>query len=222
MSNQIMDNLWQVGGGELTSSADAAAYLIRFGKKAALIDSGTGTGHSALVANIEACLPSFVDLEFLFLTHCHFDHSGGAQGIRETFGCKIVVHELDATYLQQGDNEVTAASWYGTSIPPLEIDMVLKGENTTLKCGNGQLEAIHWPGHSPGSVVFTTQIEEKLILFGQDIHGPIHPSLLSDQEMYQQSLKKILQLNADLLLEGHYGVFQGRSQVEKFIGSFLT
>jgi hypothetical protein len=35
---EILKNLWQVGGAEFTSVEDAAIYLIRFGKKAALID----------------------------------------------------------------------------------------------------------------------------------------------------------------------------------------
>jgi hypothetical protein len=42
---EILPNLWQVGGGGLTGPGDAAIYLIRFGKQAALIDAGCGDGH---------------------------------------------------------------------------------------------------------------------------------------------------------------------------------
>ncbi len=218
---EILPNLWQVGGGDLTGSGDAAAYLVRFGDKGALIDAGCGGGHAALKKNIEQFLPSDVQLEWLLLTHCHFDHTGGAQAVREAFGCRIMAHALDAVYLEQGDSEVTAASWYGSRMPPLPIDVKLTGDKNTIEIGDSRVDAIHCPGHSPGSLVFTTQLESQLVLFGQDVHGPIHSSLLSDEALYQKSLRKILALDADLLLEGHYGVFRGKARVRDFIRSFM-
>jgi len=41
------------------------------------------------------------------------------------------------------------------------------------------------------------------VLFSQDIHGPIHPELLSVSEDYLESLQEIRSLNADILCEGH-------------------
>ena len=119
---KIMENLWQVGGAEFTSVEDAAIYLIRFGEKAALIDAGCGGGHDHLVNNISEVFPSDVEIEYLFLTHCHYDHTGGAEAVRNHYGCKLVAHELDADYLENGDSTVTAASWYGARMKPLKID----------------------------------------------------------------------------------------------------
>jgi hypothetical protein len=45
---EIVQNLWQVGGGDLTSPEDAATYLLRSGEQAALIDAGCGIGHGQL------------------------------------------------------------------------------------------------------------------------------------------------------------------------------
>jgi len=218
----IKENLWQVGGSGLTDPADAAAYLIRFDDKAALIDAGCGQGHLLLRKHIADCLRPSGQLEYLLLTHCHFDHTGGAEAVRKEFGCRIVAHELDAVYLESGDNEVTAASWYGARLKPLTIDIKLQGDESTLAVGAGRLTAIHWPGHSPGSVVYTTYLDGQLVLFGQDVHGPIHPALLSDERQYQDSLKKLLALDADLLLEGHYGIFRTRKEVREFIQSFIN
>jgi glyoxylase-like metal-dependent hydrolase (beta-lactamase superfamily II) len=141
--------------------------------------------------------------------------------VRNEFGCRIVAHELDAVYLESGDSEVTAASWYGARLQPLTIDVKLQGEQSTLTIGSGSVTAIHCPGHSPGSVVYTTHIDGQLVLFGQDIHGPIHPGLLSDEEQYQESLARLLDLEADLLLEGHYGIFRTKEDVREFIQSFI-
>ncbi len=221
MSETIKSDLHQVGGGRLTDPADAAIYLVRFGDGAALIDAGCGKGHSLLKRNIADCLPPEVQIEYLLLTHCHFDHAGGAAAVRDEYGCRIVAHELDAVYLESGDSEVTAASWYGARFPPLTVDIKLQGDESTLTIGNGSVTAIHRPGHSPGSVVYTTDLDGDLVLFGQDVHGPIHPALLSDENQYQDSLAKLLALEADLLLEGHYGIFRTRDEVREFIQSFM-
>lgn len=221
MGMRIKNNLWQVGGSGLTDPSDAAIYLVRFGDKAALIDAGCGQGHARLRQNIAECLGPNEQLEYLLLTHCHFDHTGGAEAVRREFGCRIVAHELDAVYLESGDSEVTAASWYGSQFEPLTIDVKLQGDQTILTIGDGNMTAIHWPGHSPGSVVYTTHMDGHLVLFGQDVHGPIHPALLSDGKQYQTSLRKLADLQADLLLEGHFGIFRTRNEVLEFIRSFM-
>lgn len=221
VSTLIKDNLWQVGGGGLTDPADAAIYLIRFGNGAALIDAGTGRGHSRLIKHIRTCLQPDDRLEYLLLTHCHFDHTGGAAAMRDEFGCRIVAHELDAAFLEAGDPEVTAASWYGAGIEPFPIDIKLQGEESAITVGTGTVNAMHWPGHSPGSVVYTASVLGELVLFGQDVHGPIHPALLSNEQEYQRSLEKLASLDADILLEGHFGIFRTKGEVREFIRSFM-
>jgi len=217
LSIRIKHNLWQVGGRGLTDPSDAAVYLVRFGDKAALIDAGTGRNHPQLTKTIAECLQSPVQLEYLLLTHCHFDHSGGAQAVKDQYGCRIVAHELDATYLETGDNRVTGAARVGARLEPLSIDVRLQGQESTLVIGSGTVTAIHCPGHSPGSVVYVTNIAGELILFGQDVHGPIHSELLSDEQQYLDSLARLIDMQADLLLEGHFGVIEPKEEVRAFI-----
>lgn len=218
---KIMENLWQVGGETLTAAEDAAVYLLRRGDQAALIDAGSGRRPAQLVENISKCLNDDAAVVYLLLTHCHFDHTGGAEAVRDTFGCRIVAHALDAVYLESADSRVTAASWYGAALRPFSVDIKLKGERNLLKLNDLEITALHWPGHSPGSVVYTVTLEDRLVVFGQDVHGPIHPALLSDADHYRASLQKLLALDADLLLEGHYGVIQGKKAVRKFVQSFM-
>jgi glyoxylase-like metal-dependent hydrolase (beta-lactamase superfamily II) len=202
---------------ELTDPSDAAVYLVRFGDKAALIDAGTGRAHTQLSKNIAECLEPHVHLEYLLLTHCHFDHTGGAQAVRDQYGCRITAHELDAIYLESGDNRVIGAAWYGARPEPFSVDIKLKGRESILAVGDGAVTAIHCPGHSPGSVVYTTYIDGQLILFGQDIHGPIHSDFLSDEKQYLESLGRLLDLHADVLLEGHFGVIEPKEEAQAFI-----
>jgi glyoxylase-like metal-dependent hydrolase (beta-lactamase superfamily II) len=218
---KIMENLWQVGGAEYSSVEDAAIYLICFGEKAALIDAGCGGAHDTLVSNISDVLPSSVEIEFLFLTHCHYDHTGGAEAVRDQFGCRIVAHKLDAAFLENGDSTVTAATWYGARMKPLKIDHKIQNREETFQIGDGQLVAHHCPGHSPGSVVYLAELDSNLVLFGQDVHGPLDASFLSNRQDYKRSLIFLVGLNADILCEGHFGVYQGKIEVRQFIQTYL-
>ena len=218
---KITDDIYQVGGGSFTSPEDAAVYFVRSGDRAALVDAGCGYSQSQLFKNIEACGVKLDRMEYLLLTHCHYDHTGGAQAVRDRTGCKIVAHEMEAGFLEEGDQRVTAAKWYGAFLEPFQVDMKLKGERQDLWVGQKRIEALHVPGHSPGSVVYVTESEGLKVLFGQDVHGPLDASLLSNRDDYRRSLKLLLSLQADVLCEGHYGVIRGTDEVADFIESFL-
>ena len=71
------------------------------------------------------------------------------------------------------------------------------------------------------AAVYMVEIEKVRVLFGQDVHGPLHPSLLSNAEDYMRSLKFLLSLNADILCEGHFGVFKGKQRIDAFIRSYI-
>lgn len=220
-AQKVTEDIYQVGGGNLTSPEDAAIYLVRSDDRAALVDAGCGTSEVQLFQNIEACGVPLDRIEYLLITHCHFDHTGGAQAVRDRTGCKIVAHETEARFLEEGDQRVTAAKWYGAFLEPFQVDVKLKGERQDLWVGVKKIEALHVPGHSPGSLVYVTESEGLKILFGQDVHGPLDASLLSDREDYRRSLKLLLTLQADVLCEGHYGVIRGKDEVADFIESFL-
>ena len=220
-AQKVTEDIYQVGGGNLTSPEDAAIYLVRSADRAALVDAGCGTSEVQLFQNIEACGVPLDRIEYLMITHCHFDHTGGAQAVRDRTGCKIVAHEMEARFLEEGDQRVTAAKWYGAFLEPFQVDVKLKGERQDLWVGVKKIEALHVPGHSPGSLVYVTESEGLKILFGQDVHGPLDASLLSDREDYRRSLRLLLTLQADVLCEGHYGVIRGKDEVADFIESFL-
>jgi len=218
---EIVNHLWQVGGAEYTSVEDAAIYLVRFGAKAALIDAGCGGAHDDLVSNVAAVLPPDVQIDYLFLTHCHYDHTGGAAAVRDQYGCRIVAHELDAVYLETGDSTITAATWYGARMKPLKVDYKIKNKEETFRIDKDMIVAHHCPGHSPGSVVYLAELDSNRVLFGQDVHGPLDASFLSNRDDYKRSLKFLVGLNADILCEGHFGVYRGKEAVKGFIRSYL-
>ena len=218
---RVTDEIFQVGGPGLTGGGDAAVYLIRFGAEAALVDAGCGETVGEILAGVreQGVEPSAI--AYLLITHCHFDHTGGASRIRERLGCKTVAHELEAPFLESGDDAVSAAKWYGASLNPVPVDIKVEGDRREIPLGGRTVLALHVPGHSPGSLVYLTESEGKKVLFGQDVHGPLDPSLRSDPEAYGRSLEAMIALEADILCEGHYGIYRGKDDVREFIRSFL-
>jgi glyoxylase-like metal-dependent hydrolase (beta-lactamase superfamily II) len=220
-AREICDEAFQVGGPGLTAAEDAAIYLLAVGAEAALIDAGCGQATDLLLANIEAAGIAPASIRYLLLTHCHFDHTGGAEEVRRRLGCITVAHELDAPFIEAGDAEVSAASWYHSRLTPCPIDRRLRGPRESLLLGGRTIDAVHIPGHSPGSVAYLFESAGRRILFGQDVHGPLAASLRSNAAHYQRSLQTLLALEADILCEGHYGMFRGRQEVAAFIRRFV-
>jgi glyoxylase-like metal-dependent hydrolase (beta-lactamase superfamily II) len=217
----ITTEVFQIGGSGLSSQEDAAIYLVAFGGQAAVVDAGCGSATGRILKNIESCGVRPDQVEYLLLTHCHFDHTGGARALADALECKIVAHELDAEFLEAGNNGVTAARWYGRTITPFRVDLKISGAGKDIPLGDRIVEAIHVPGHSPGSLVYVTESDGQKVLFGQDIHGPLDSELLSNRRDYMASLKQLLTLEADILCEGHFGVYQGKQTVRDFIQSYL-
>jgi glyoxylase-like metal-dependent hydrolase (beta-lactamase superfamily II) len=217
---EITSEIFQVGGGPLTAPEDAAIYLIHVEGQAALVDAGCGGETERLLANIGKCGVPSERIGLLLLTHCHFDHTGGARELKERLTCRTVVHEFDAGFLERGDNRATAANWYGCSMRPLEIDLKLTGARSTILLRERTIEAIHTPGHTPGSLVFLMESEGQKVLFGQDVHGPLDASFHSNRNDYLDSLRLLISLEADILCEGHYGIFRGKKKVADFIRQF--
>lgn len=174
---RITDEIFQVGGPQLTAPQDAAIYLLNCDGRAALIDAGCGRANDTLLRNIEAAGVKREAIELLLITHCHFDHTGGARWLRDRLGCAVIMHELDARFLEMGDTEVTAASWYGSRLEPCMVDRRLAGNEEEIGLGERIIRAVHIPGHSPGSVAYITTSAGLKIVFAQDVHGPLHPSL---------------------------------------------
>lgn len=217
----ITNEIFQVGGYGLTAPEDAAIYLIQFDGHQALIDAGTGHGYKRLLSHLKKLGVQPEQIDYLLLTHCHYDHTGGAFELREKFGCPVVAHELDADALECGDNEITAASWYGAKLQSCPVDQRLRGHEIILPLGERSITALHIPGHSPGSLAFIVKSDGQTVLFGQDVHGPLDARLHSNRTDYLASLERLLALEADILCEGHYGIFRGKSAVAEFIRSFL-
>lgn len=220
-TEEIVSGVYLIGGPNVTQADDAAVYLIDFGSDLVLVDAGAGGSASQLVRNIEMSGLNPALVSHVILTHCHIDHIGSAPFFRGKYQSKIVIHELDAKALETGDSVRTAANWYGTTFPPTKIDRKLKGAYETLKFGNEELHCLHTPGHTPGSIAVYLDRSGQRVLFGQDIHGPFNKAFGSDIEAWKKSMQALLALEADILCEGHFGIFQPKNKARAYIERYL-
>lgn len=219
-AERICEGVYLVGGPDISHSYDATAFVVEDGGGLVLIDSGAGRSAARIMDNIKSTGLDPQGIKTLVLTHCHIDHIGGAPYFRRELGCRLVIHELDADAVADGDPVLTAANWYETDFPPTKIDERLSGSEGALVPG-GELKWLHTPGHTPGSICLYLDRGGERVLFGQDIHGPFLPSFKSDINLWKSSMEKLLALDADVLCEGHFGIFRPRDRVNGYIRKYL-
>ena len=219
-AERICEGVYLVGGPDISHSYDATVFVVEDGGELVLIDSGAGRSAARIMDNIKSTGLDPQGIKTLVLTHCHIDHIGGAPYFRRELGCRLVIHELDAEAVADGDPVLTAANWYESDFPPTKIDERLSGVEGTLVPG-GELKWLHTPGHTPGSICLYLDRGQERVLFGQDIHGPFLPSFKSDIKLWKSSMEKLLALDADVLCEGHFGIFRPRDRVNGYIRKYL-
>jgi glyoxylase-like metal-dependent hydrolase (beta-lactamase superfamily II) len=217
---EITKDIYLIGGADITDPRDGAIYLLDLGELV-MIDTGAGESCDEVVFNIEKLGLDPAKLTTICLTHCHIDHIGGAPRFREAFGCRIIMHRLDAKPVEQGDGMMTAAIWYNLRVPPMPVDTKLNKEKELLRFGDQELVFLHTPGHTPGSLSIYLDRGGQRILFGQDIHGPFSEEFGSDLAAWRRSMEKLLALEADVLCEGHFGVFQPKDRVAAYIEHYI-
>jgi hydroxyacylglutathione hydrolase len=83
-------------------------------------------------------------------THAHFDHIIAAERLRALTGAPFMLHDDDRPLLDW--MQESGRLFLGVELaPPPEVDTSV-GEGDRLTAGGVELEVVHTPGHSPGSI----------------------------------------------------------------------
>lgn len=221
MTLEICPQVYQVGGGGLSHPQDCCVYLVEADNSLVLIDAGAGKGTARILENIAQCGFSPANVSHILVTHGHIDHIGGLQELQAQTGAKVVAHERELDAIEKGNPRLTAAFWYGVKYRPVKVDRVIKQDGETLALGNTEFVFLHTPGHTPGSLSILCRCGGLKVLFGQDIHGPFSRIWGSDIKEWRRSMQRLLELEADILCEGHFGIYRPADAVREYIESYL-
>ena len=91
-----------------------------------------------------------LELKAVLLTHGHFDHVMAVNAIKEKYGVKSYIHELEQEVL--GDAKKNCAYMINSSFTG-EADVYVKDEEE-LQFGVLHLRVLHTPGHTQGGVCY--------------------------------------------------------------------
>ena len=195
---------------------EGAAYLVR-GEQLALVEAGTAREADRLCATLRG-----KHIDFLFVTHVHLDHAGGAGAVaREHPEARIVVHPravrhlVDPSRLVEG---VRAASremfpLYGEPIPIPEDRLHAAQDGERFDLGKGiEIQAVHAPGHAPHHVCFLERGHR--VLFSGDAVGhhqvpvllPLTVPPRFDRNAGRETLARLRSLDPAWIAFTHFGL----------------
>jgi glyoxylase-like metal-dependent hydrolase (beta-lactamase superfamily II) len=102
--------------------------------------------------------------KLLLNTHCHLDHVFGNKFIAEEYKLTLNTHLLEKEIL-----EMAPASGLMFDLPfdNYQGEVIYLAEGDVVSLGDDQLQVIHVPGHSPGSICF--YCEKQHFIIGGDV-----------------------------------------------------
>ena len=140
-------------------------------------------------------------LEYIFLTHGHFDHIGFAKELAEMFSAKIVTGKDNADF--PADPKLNLGIYHGIEIEPFEVDVLL-ADGDTVMLGDTEIKYITTPGHTKGCGCF---IFNKTIIAGDTLFCESYGRTdlpTGDEGRMISSLKKLFALDGDYqVIPGH-------------------
>ena len=213
-----------------------ASFLIDDGKTSILYDTGFGFTGYAVAENIKKCLGER-QLDYIFLTHSHYDHALGSAYILRRFpsakvvagkyevdifkrdGAKRVMKELDSKFAKKCG--VTDYEFLGDE---LKVDIAVD-DGDTVEAGDMSFEVISLPGHTRCCVGYYFE-KEGLLLSNEtlgvyDGDRTILPACLVSFSDTISSIKKIEGCRITAIVAPHLGLLN-KAQTEYFLDNMKS
>jgi len=200
-----------------------SAFLIDDGTTAVLCDSGFAFTGRAVADNLRQVLGKRT-LDYILLTHSHYDHVMAVPHILEIYPqAKVVAGEYTAEVFARSSarqamcqlNKLAAGQ-----LPPepraegLKVDVTVR-DGEQIRCGEMVWTAIHLPGHTKCSFGYYLEAEKLLlstetlgVYFGKDTYLP---AFLVGYELTLESFRKVRQLDIRRILLPHCGLAEGEA-----------
>ena len=205
IANNLHAFIWQ----SMTAN-NCNAYLID-GPTRVLIDPG----HRALFEHVELGLRDLKlttdDIDLIICTHAHPDHLESVQLFKQK-STLFSLHATEWNWVVTTGKQMSAA--FGIDTEALTPDFFLK--EGTLSLDDLELEVFLTPGHSPGSICLYWPLQKALfsgdLVFKEGLGRTDLPG--GDGPTLKESIKRMSQLDVELLLAGHGEIVSGAREVK--------
>ncbi|MEG0332942.1 MAG: MBL fold metallo-hydrolase [Akkermansia sp.] len=164
------------------------------GEKIYMIDAGVAGSEQIVSDYLSSMNRSIKEIDRIFLTHSHPDHTGGAAAIKRMSGCKIYASKTEKEWIEdieQQFKERPIPNFHTLLNESVNIDVFIRNGDV-IACEEGiSMQVLDTPGHSLGSQCFLFQQEQAL--FTGDaipVSGDI-PIYVSATQL-ENSLKKLI------------------------------
>ena len=147
---QIFGNLYYVGDQKV------CMHLIDTGEGLILFDTGFSNNYHSLIASIEKLGFSPADIKIVIHSHGHFDHFGGGDRIRQNYGAKIYMSEVDTLMIKEMPERALMNLAPSKDDQICYPDVMIK-DGDFISLGNTTIECVLTPGHTPGTMTFFFQ-----------------------------------------------------------------
>jgi glyoxylase-like metal-dependent hydrolase (beta-lactamase superfamily II) len=181
---------------------DCNIFLVKEEGTAVIIDTGSGFYNHAVEDSIKKKIGD-ADLRGIILTHEHFDHSGGAKYLMDTFQVPLYGSPECARAMREADPNLTGSFLFGAHMEPLmDIDEI----GSSFELGKLQFDIHSTPGHAPGVICLIERAQKHLfcgdLIFCDggvgrwDLPG-------GDLPLLRDSIKRSLKWDVSSLYPGH-------------------
>jgi glyoxylase-like metal-dependent hydrolase (beta-lactamase superfamily II) len=192
-------------------------FLVIQNEKFFLVDTGNAGNEDKIISAITSRGLNIGDLQFIFLTHTHYDHAGCASTLKKVTGTKIIVQSSEVEYLTSGFHPIPKgtspiyklAILLGkigeksrTKFKAVEPDITFTDELDLTNLGiNARI--IHTPGHTKGS---SCLFIDEYALVGDtmfNVMGQIYPPFANNVQQVINSWKSIRNIDVDFYYPAH-------------------
>ncbi|MBP9989005.1 MAG: MBL fold metallo-hydrolase [Ruminococcus sp.] len=181
---------------------DANTYILTDDITGAVAVIDCGRCSPALLEKLNNC-----DVQYILLTHGHFDHILGVYDLKKNFpNAKIVISQQDSLCLtsELESLAIDVAPGYQKYVVP---DIIVN-EGDKIEMGSLEFTVMHTPGHTKGSVCYLLE-QENCIFTGDTLFclttGRTDLKGGNDDDM-EKSIRRIYDMDKD------YAIFPGHNR----------
>ena len=207
---KIADNVYAFIWYSMTAN-NCNTYLID-GPTRILIDPGHIDLFYHVRSGLEELKITLDDIGLIICTHGHPDHIESVQLFKQT-PALLALHVEEWQFIKHMDDQIKAA--IGVNPEAITPDILLKEGDMSIHHLN--LQVIHTPGHSPGSICLFWPDQEILftgdLVFKQGIGRTDLPG--GNGSQLKESIKRLEALEIKWLLPGHGEIVDDATEIKR-------